>query len=210
MAMTMEKAQVTLPSDREVKVTRSLKAARQLVYRAYTEPALVQRWLLGPPGWSMPVCEMDVRVGGRYRWRWRSDEDASEFGFAGTFREVQPLSRLVHTESVRSWDSRRRTPPERSARVGDIHGGWRHHDGDHADRLRIEGGPRRSGGNRHDRRHGAELSAARGAAQRARVAAAIIVEHLNEDPSECLRSERIQERSAGGRRLSRDAARGRA
>jgi len=99
MPMTMDKAKVTLPSDREVKVTRSFKAARPLVYRAYTEPALVQRWLLGPPGWSMPVCEMDVRVGGRYRWRWRSDKDASEFGFAGTFREVQPPSRLVHTET---------------------------------------------------------------------------------------------------------------
>jgi uncharacterized protein YndB with AHSA1/START domain len=99
MAMTMEKAQVTLPSDREVKVTRSFKATRALVYRAYTEPALVQRWLLGPPGWSMPVCEMDVRVGGRYRWRWRNDTDASEFGFTGTFREVAPPSRLVHTES---------------------------------------------------------------------------------------------------------------
>jgi uncharacterized protein YndB with AHSA1/START domain len=100
MPVTMEKAQVTLPSDREVKVTRSFKAARPLVYRAYTEPALVQRWLLGPPGWSMPVCEMDVRVGGRFRWRWRSDEDASEFGFSGTFREVQAPSRLVHTEML--------------------------------------------------------------------------------------------------------------
>ena len=99
MPMTMEKAQVTLPSDREVKVTRSFKAARSLVYRAYTEPALVQRWLLGPPGWSMPVCEMEVRVGGRYRWRWRSDTDAREFGFVGTFREVTPPSRLVHTET---------------------------------------------------------------------------------------------------------------
>ena len=46
----------------------------------------------------MPVCEMDVRVGGRYRWRWRSDEDASEFGFAGTFREVTP-SKLLHTQT---------------------------------------------------------------------------------------------------------------
>jgi uncharacterized protein YndB with AHSA1/START domain len=98
MPMTMEKAQVTLPTDRQVKVMRSFKAARPLVYRAYTEPALVRRWLLGPPGWSMPVCEMDVRVGGGYRWRWRSDKDAKEFGFAGTFREVQPPSRLVHTE----------------------------------------------------------------------------------------------------------------
>ena len=98
MAPTMEKAEVTLPSDREVKVTRSFKAPRALVYRAYTEPALVRQWLLGPPGWSMPVCDMDVRVGGRYHWRWRSDKDGKEFGFTGTFREVQPPSRLVHTE----------------------------------------------------------------------------------------------------------------
>lgn len=98
-ATRMEKAQVTLPNDREVKVTRSFKAARHLVYRAYTEPKLVQRWLLGPPGWSMPVCEMDVREGGRYRWRWRSDKDASEFGFTGTFREVKPAAKLVHTQA---------------------------------------------------------------------------------------------------------------
>jgi uncharacterized protein YndB with AHSA1/START domain len=97
--MTMEKAQVTLPSDREVMVTRAFRAPRPLVYRAFTEPALVQRWLLGPPGWSMPVCEMDVRVGGRYRWRWRNDTDASEFGFTGTFREVQPPVKLVHSEA---------------------------------------------------------------------------------------------------------------
>jgi uncharacterized protein YndB with AHSA1/START domain len=99
MPTTMDKAQVTMPSDREVKVTRSFKAPRALVYRAYTEPELVRRWLLGPPGWSMPVCEMDVRVGGRFRWRWRSDENSSEFGFMGTFREVQPPSKLVHTEA---------------------------------------------------------------------------------------------------------------
>ena len=99
MPMTIEKAQVVLPSEREVKVTRSFRAPRALVYRAYTEPPLLQRWLLGPPGWSMPVCEMDVRVGGRYRWRWRNDHDGSEFGFSGTFREVQPASRLVHTQA---------------------------------------------------------------------------------------------------------------
>jgi uncharacterized protein YndB with AHSA1/START domain len=99
MPMIMNKAQVSLPSDREVEVTRSFRAPRALVYRAYTEPDLVRRWLLGPPGWSMPVCEMDVRVGGRYRWRWRSDDNGSEFGFSGTFREVQPPSRLVHTEA---------------------------------------------------------------------------------------------------------------
>jgi len=99
MPMTMDKAQVTLPDDREVEVTRSFRAPRPLVYRAWTEPKLVRRWLLGPPGWSMPVCEMDVRVGGRFLWRWRSEEDGSEFGFTGTYREVQPPSRIVHTEA---------------------------------------------------------------------------------------------------------------
>ena len=47
----------------------------------------------------MPICEMDVRVGGNYKWRWRSDKDGKEFGFSGTFREVEPNVRLVHTES---------------------------------------------------------------------------------------------------------------
>lgn len=98
MPMTVEKAQVTMSSEREVTVTRSFKAPRALVFRAYTEPKLVRRWMLGPPGWSMPVCDMDVRVGGKYAWRWRSDTDGKEFGFHGTFREVQPPSRLVHTE----------------------------------------------------------------------------------------------------------------
>jgi uncharacterized protein YndB with AHSA1/START domain len=95
----MDKAQVTMPSDREVKVARSFRAPRALVYRAYTEPQLVRQWLLGPPGWSMPVCEMDVRVGGNFRWRWRSEEGGNEFGFIGTFREVRPSSKLVHTEA---------------------------------------------------------------------------------------------------------------
>jgi uncharacterized protein YndB with AHSA1/START domain len=97
--MTIDRAQVTLPTAREVQVRRSFRAPRELVYRAYTEPELVRRWLLGPPGWSMPVCEMDVRIGGRYRWRWRSDQDAREFGFSGMFREVLAPSKLVHTEA---------------------------------------------------------------------------------------------------------------
>jgi len=91
-------AEVTLPNSREVRVVRSFDAPRDLVYRAYTTPALMQRWCLGPPGWTMPVCEMDVTVGGDYRWRWRADEDASEFGFHGTFLEVDAPERLRHTE----------------------------------------------------------------------------------------------------------------
>src|SRR5262249_10578279 len=85
--------------DHEVKVTRSFRAPQALVYRTYTEPEALRRWLLGPPGWSMPVCEMDVRVGGQFRWRWRSEENGAEFGFSGTFLEVQPPSKIVHTEA---------------------------------------------------------------------------------------------------------------
>ncbi len=68
------------------------------LFGAYTEPEFVKRWMLGPPGWSMPVCEMDLRVGGAYRWRWRSDEDGKEFGFVGEYREVVVHSRIVHTQ----------------------------------------------------------------------------------------------------------------
>jgi uncharacterized protein YndB with AHSA1/START domain len=91
-------AQVSFPSDRDVEVTRSFRGPRGLVYDAYTRPELVRRWLLGPPGWSMPVCEMDVRVGGRFRWRWRSDENATEFGFHGEYLEVRSPELLRHTE----------------------------------------------------------------------------------------------------------------
>jgi uncharacterized protein YndB with AHSA1/START domain len=98
MVRTSEKAQVSLPSDHEVMVTRDFNARRELVYEAYTNPKLVQRWLLGPPGWTMPVCEMDVRAGGKYRWRWRSDEDGKEFGFHGEFQEVSPPEKIVQIE----------------------------------------------------------------------------------------------------------------
>ena len=98
MTVTTEKAQVSLPSEREVRVVRRFNAPRELVNRAHTEPKLVQRWMLGPPGWSMPVCEMDVRVGGRYSRRWRSGEDGKEFGFHGVFRAVDAPASLVHEE----------------------------------------------------------------------------------------------------------------
>jgi uncharacterized protein YndB with AHSA1/START domain len=94
----MEKAQVSLPTDTQVRVTRDFAAPRKLVWQAHTDPRLVIRWMLGPPGWSMPVCEMDVRPGGKYRWRWRSDENGAEFGFFGDFREVNAPARMVHAE----------------------------------------------------------------------------------------------------------------
>jgi uncharacterized protein YndB with AHSA1/START domain len=98
MSAVFEKTQVTQPSEREVKTMRSFKAPRDLVYKAYTTPELVKRWLLGPPGWTMPVCEMDVRVGGKYRWRWRSNDGEKEFGFHGEFKEVNAPAKIVHSE----------------------------------------------------------------------------------------------------------------
>jgi uncharacterized protein YndB with AHSA1/START domain len=94
----MMPAEVTMPSDTEVRVSRTFNAPAHLVWRAYTEPALMQRWLLGPPGWTMPVCEMDVKPQGKFRWRWKSIEDGKEFGFHGEFREIEPHRKIVHTE----------------------------------------------------------------------------------------------------------------
>ena len=93
----MAKSTVMLPNDLEVVVVRDFRAPRATVFDAWTTPELVKRWLLGPPGWTMPVCEMDLRAGGKYRWRWRNGE-GKEFGFAGVFREVERPARIVHTQ----------------------------------------------------------------------------------------------------------------
>ena len=89
---------VTTPSDREITMTRVFDAPRTLVFDAHTKPELVKQWLLGPPGWSMPVCEMDVRVGGTYRWVWRHDRNGTEMGMGGVYREIVQPERLVTTE----------------------------------------------------------------------------------------------------------------
>jgi len=96
--------EVRAEGDREVVITRSFDAPRQLVFDAFTKPELVTRWLLGPGGWAMPVCEMDVRPGGKFTWRWRSDETGAEFGFSGEFREVVRPSRIVHVERYEPGD----------------------------------------------------------------------------------------------------------
>jgi uncharacterized protein YndB with AHSA1/START domain len=91
-------AEVSLPSDTEVRVTRDFKAPRKLVWQAHVDPNLFQRWIGGYPGWSMPVCEMDVRTGGKYRWLWRTDDDSQEFGFFGEYSEVEAPARMIAIE----------------------------------------------------------------------------------------------------------------
>ena len=90
--------EVSTPSDLEIQVTRDFDAPRALVFDAFTKPELIRRWLLGPPGWIMPVCEIDLRVGGTYRYVWCSEKDGAEMSIRGVFREVTPVERLVATE----------------------------------------------------------------------------------------------------------------
>lgn len=89
--------QITTPTDREVVITRVVDAPRGMVFDAFTKPDLVRRWLLGPPGWTMPVCEIDLRVGGKYRYVWEN-ADGQRMGMGGTFTEIVRPSRMVATQ----------------------------------------------------------------------------------------------------------------
>lgn len=89
---------VSTPTDREVEVERDFNAPRQVVFDAFTRPEMVRRWLLGPDGWTMTVCEIDLRVGGAYRYVWRKESTGMQMGMGGVFREVVRPERLVATE----------------------------------------------------------------------------------------------------------------
>lgn len=95
--MNTGKLKVAANGDREIVMTRVFNAPRQLVWDAFTRPELVKRWLLGPDGWSMPVCEIDLRVGGSYRYVWRHT-DGKEMGMGGVYREIEIPARVVATE----------------------------------------------------------------------------------------------------------------
>ena len=88
---------VTTSGDREIVMTRVFDAPRNLVYDAFTRPELVRQWLLGPPGWFMPVCEIDLRVGGAYRYVWRK-AGVPDMGMGGVYREIVAPERIVSTE----------------------------------------------------------------------------------------------------------------
>jgi len=89
--------QVTTPTDREIVMTRVFAAPRRLVFDAWTKPELLTRWL-GARDWSMAVCEIDLRVGGAYRFVWRGP-DGTEMGMGGVYREIVRPERLVNTET---------------------------------------------------------------------------------------------------------------
>jgi uncharacterized protein YndB with AHSA1/START domain len=94
---------VTTPSDREIAMTRVFDAPRRLVFEALTTPALLKRWFSGPPGWILAACDVDLRVGGAYRYVWLKD-GGTEMGMGGVFLEILPPERIVATERFdQSW-----------------------------------------------------------------------------------------------------------
>jgi uncharacterized protein YndB with AHSA1/START domain len=85
--------------DRHVVVTRRFAASPAVVYRAHTEPALIQKWLLGPEGWTMPVCINEPKPGGRIRYEWTNGKGHG-FYLTGEYVELVPSSKIIHVERM--------------------------------------------------------------------------------------------------------------
>lgn len=99
----MSKLTVAARGEREIVMTRAFRAPREMVFHAFTRPELLKRWLFGPDGWELAVCEIDLRVGGRYRYVWRH-RAGHEMGMGGVYREVVRPERIVSTERFdESW-----------------------------------------------------------------------------------------------------------
>ncbi|HWU15878.1 MAG TPA: SRPBCC family protein [Caulobacter sp.] len=91
------KLTIDTPDDLKIVITRTFDAPRDLVFDCITTPDLVKRWMTGPPGWTMPVCEIDLRVGGKYRYVWRNAE-GQDMGMGGIYREISRPERIVSNE----------------------------------------------------------------------------------------------------------------
>ncbi len=90
---------VTTPGDREIVMTRVFNAPRRLVFEAFNKPELLKRWLLGPPGWEMVVCQVAAKAGDKYRYEWRT-ADGTQLGTGGVCVEIVPPERIVCTERM--------------------------------------------------------------------------------------------------------------
>jgi len=95
----MSKLTLKTEGDTHVVVTRRFAAPPEAVYRAHVEPELIKKWMLGPDGWTMPVCINDAKPGGKIRYEW-SDGQGAGFFLTGEFIELQPFSRIVHVERM--------------------------------------------------------------------------------------------------------------
>jgi len=96
--MTDKKLQIRPQGDRELVMERAFDAPRNLVFQAYTKPELLKRWLGVFGGWELAVCDIDLRVGGTYRWVWRNPDRKQDMGVRGVYREIAAPDRLVCTE----------------------------------------------------------------------------------------------------------------
>ena len=97
--MTMTKMTLKAEGDRHVVVTRRFAAPPEAVYRAHTEPSIIQQWLLGPDGWTMPVCVSEARSGGKIRYEW-SNGKGNGFFLTGEYVALEPFRRIVHVERM--------------------------------------------------------------------------------------------------------------
>lgn len=97
MQPTSQELNVTLPSDTEIAFTRLFAAPRELVFKAFTDCAHLANWMIGPDGWTMHVCEMDLIPNGAYRWGWRK-QTGETMEIRGIFRKVEPPNLVVSTE----------------------------------------------------------------------------------------------------------------
>ena len=90
---------LTTEGDTHVIVTRRFAASPEAVYRAHTDPALIQKWLLGPEGWTMPVCVSEARPGGKIRYEWTNGK-GDAFFITGEYVRLEPFRRIVHIERM--------------------------------------------------------------------------------------------------------------
>lgn len=95
----MSELQIRTEGDTHVVATRRFAAPPEAVFRAHTEPELIRQWMLGPEGWTMPVCINEARPGGKIRYEW-SDGQGGGFHLTGEFLELEPYSRIVHVERM--------------------------------------------------------------------------------------------------------------
>jgi uncharacterized protein YndB with AHSA1/START domain len=108
--------QVTTPSDREIVLKRVFDAPRRLVFDAFSKPELLKRWF-GPRGWTLVVCEVDFKVGGKWRFVLRGP-DGTEMGMRGVYREITPPERTVHMESFDDYPGESQVTAEFDERDG--------------------------------------------------------------------------------------------
>lgn len=93
------KLELSTIGENQVLVTRRFRAPPEAVYRAHVETDLIQRWMLGPPGWTMPVCINDPRPGGKIRFEWQNGEGHG-FYLTGEYISLTPHSRIEHVERM--------------------------------------------------------------------------------------------------------------